>query len=388
MNNYFWPLMKDTITEEDKLKMIEFISSTGRFTNGERCKEFEVQWSRWLGSKHSLFVSSGSTANFLLLAAVKELYDLKEGDKVVVPACTWMTNVAPCIQLGLEPIFCDISLETFAIDTHSLKQISNEHDIKLCFVTHLLGLRAPMERYKEILPNALFIEDICESHGITDEAGVKQGGDSLGATFSFYFGHHMTTIEGGMVSTNNSELYDLMRMKRSHGMARESQKFNQYKEQELEIDPQFLFMTDGYNFRSSELNAVLGINQLKRLDQAIKIRRNNYSKFLEMLPEDRFYVPSWQSLENSSFCLPLVTKRLEDRNKLKAVLEQAGIETRPIIGGNLLKQPFLRDKGYTFVSAYEFPNVEILHNHGCYVGNNHLIGDKELDTLERLLKVL
>lgn len=380
--------MKDTITEEDKLKMIEFISSTDRFTNGKQCKEFETQWSQWLGSQHSLFVSSGSTANFLLLAAVKELYDLQDGDKVVVPACTWMTNVAPCIQLGLEPIFCDISLETFALEIHSLRQIARDHNIKLCFVTHLLGLRAPMEKYKEILPNTLFIEDICESHGITNTDGVRQGGDSLGATFSFYFGHHMTTIEGGMVSTNNTDLYDLMRMKRSHGMARESQKYDEYKKQELEIDPQFLFMTDGYNFRSSELNAVLGINQLKRLDESIKIRKKNYRKFLEILPEDKFYIPARQVIENSSFCLPLITKRLDDRNKLKTALERDGIETRPVIGGNLLKQPFLRDREYTFVSSYRYANVDIVHNHGCYVGNNHLIGNQELEMLQQVLEEL
>jgi CDP-6-deoxy-D-xylo-4-hexulose-3-dehydrase len=202
--------MGETITFGDRLKLAHFVLTTKKFTSGEKLKSFEHEWSQWLGAKHSLYVSSGSTANFLLVAAIKELHGLKEGDKVLLPACTWVTNVGPILQLGLQPVFCDINLQNFSFDLEDAKKISKKHkDIKLIFVTHLLGFSADNEKLKEIFPNALIIDDTCESHGCTDSAGNKRGSDSLGATFSFYFGHHMSTVEGGMISTNNTELYDL-----------------------------------------------------------------------------------------------------------------------------------------------------------------------------------
>jgi CDP-6-deoxy-D-xylo-4-hexulose-3-dehydrase len=137
-----WPLMGETITYMDRLKMAYFTLTAKKFTFGEKVEQFENEWSEWLGAKHSLFVSSGSTANFLLIAAVKELYGLKNGDKVLVPACTWMTNVAPIMQLGLEPVFCDINLYNFSFDLAEAKNIALKHDIKLVFITHLLGFSA------------------------------------------------------------------------------------------------------------------------------------------------------------------------------------------------------------------------------------------------------
>ena len=152
--NYKYPLMKNIITQSDKNAMIAFIQKTDRFTNGQMVKKFENEWNDWLGSKYSLFVSSGSAANFLLVAAVKELYGLKDGDNVIVPACTWMTNVAPIIQLGLNPIFVDIEMDTYGFNVDSLLKVENPESIKLVFISHLLGLRCPVERYKEIFPNA------------------------------------------------------------------------------------------------------------------------------------------------------------------------------------------------------------------------------------------
>jgi len=206
VTTYKWPLMKDTITLSERFKVAKFALTTDKFTRGEQCEKFEQEWNDWLGSKHSLFVSSGSTANFLLVAAVMEKYGLKPGDKVLLPSCTWMTNVAPIIQLGLEPVFCDINMDDFSFDKESLIYISKNYDIKLIFVTHLLGFYANSYSLKSIFPTAIIIDDVCESHGVTDTEGNKVGSSSLGATFSFYFGHHMTTIEGGMVSTNDSEL--------------------------------------------------------------------------------------------------------------------------------------------------------------------------------------
>ena len=307
MSEYKWPLMKNTLSFMDRVKLAKFVLTSDKFTQGAKVKQFEDQWSKWLGCKHSLFVTSGSTANFLLVAAVMEKYGLQPGDKVVVPACTWVTNINPIFQLGLTPIFCDVNLGNYSFDVNNLRTISEQHpDIKMVFVTHLLGIPADVETYKQILPNAIFIDDVCESHGCISSDGSKVGSDSLGATFSFYFGHHMSTIEGGMISTNDSELYDLMKLKRSHGLARVSNRFEHYQQQNPEIEKSFLFVTDGYNFRNTELAAVLGLSQLKRLDKFIEIRRDNYFKFLGVVYENKNFYQLYPSLGNSCFCFPFI----------------------------------------------------------------------------------
>lgn len=383
----YWPLMKDTITFGDRLKMANFLLFTSRLTNGPRVRQFEDEWSKWLGCDYSLYVSSGSTANSLLISSVKELYNLKDGDKVIVPACTWVTNVAPVIQSGLTPIFCDVNLRNFSFDEDDLEHIAKEHpDVKAIFITHLLGLSANNERYKELFPNALILEDICESHGVENSEGVRRGKDSLGSTFSFYFGHHMTTIEGGMVCTNNKDLYELMRMKRSHGMARESspERFQQYINENPDISKQFLFMTDGYNFRNHEVCAVLGSSQLKRLNDMIEIRRRNYKDFCSSITRNshKFYIPEYK-VGNSSFCFPIICKEPKNMNKLKDIFDSKGIEHRPIVSGNLLRHPAF--KKYQICTKKENLNVELLHISGVYVGNNHFVTPQQMKVLSNIL---
>jgi CDP-6-deoxy-D-xylo-4-hexulose-3-dehydrase len=381
MKGYSWPLMKNAIGFKEKFALIKHIAFSNNFTQGKKVEEFEEAWSAWLGAKHSLFVTSGSTANFLLVDAIKEKYNLNRGDKVLVPACTWVTNVNPIIQLGLTPIFCDINLKDFSFDINALIKIAKEHpDIKLIFVTHLLGIPANNEAYKQIFPNALIIDDVCESHGCTS-LGAKVGSDSLGATFSFYFGHHMSTIEGGIVSTNDSELYDLMKMKRSHGMARHSKNFELYAKQNPEIQSSFLFVTDGYNFRNTELGAVLGLTQLKKLDKIIDIRTRNYYKYFAIMLEnvDKFH-PVYYSSGNSSFCFPFISRTKEIKERLIVKFKEANIEFRPIVTGNLLKQPYL--SSYT---KTECPNADILHENGLYIGNNQFVNLKDLKILEKIL---
>jgi CDP-6-deoxy-D-xylo-4-hexulose-3-dehydrase len=383
----FWALMKDTISFSDKLKLIHFILTSNRFTNGPKVVEFEKKWSAWLGVKHSLFVSSGSTANFLLIAAIKELYNLKNGDKVLLPACTWVTSVAPIIQLGLTPIFCDISLSNYCIDEKDLESIKEKHpDIKLVFTTHLLGFHSNIDQIQKIFPDAIVAEDCCESHGVLNQDNQRTSKSSQAMTFSFYYGHHMTTIEGGMISTNNSELYELMRMKRSHGFAREAskEKFNYYKDKYDSILPSFLFVTDGYNFRNTELSAVLGISQLKRLDSFIQKRKINYKKYLNLISKypDKFHIPEdYPGI--SSFSLPFICKNLETFEVLKKQFDLHKIEYRPIVGGNLLNQPFLKD--YSFGYEKTNYNVDLLQEFGLYVGNSQYVGDKEFEVLEKIL---
>jgi CDP-6-deoxy-D-xylo-4-hexulose-3-dehydrase len=383
----YWPLMKDTITLADRLKMAKFVLFTSRLTNGPKVREFEKEWSNWLGCDYSLYVSSGSTANSLLISSVKELYNLQDGDKVIVPACTWVTNVAPVIQAGLTPIFCDVNLRNFSFDEDDLQYIAKKHpDVKAIFITHLLGISANVEKYKQLFPNALILEDICESHGVENNEGVRRGKDSLGSTFSFYFGHHMTTIEGGMVCTNNKDLYELMRMKRSHGMARESspERFQQYIKENPDISKQFLFMTDGYNFRNHEVCAVLGLSQLKRLDGMIEIRRRNYKDFCLSIARNshKFYTPEYKQ-GNSSFCFPIICKDSNNMNKLKEIFDSREIEHRPIVSGNLLRHPAF--KKYEVCTQKESLNVETLHTSGVYVGNNHFVTSQQMKVLSDIL---
>jgi CDP-6-deoxy-D-xylo-4-hexulose-3-dehydrase len=380
--------MKNNITLGDRFNLAKFVLTSDRFTNGLKVREFEKKWSEWLGSKYSLFVSSGSTANYLLLSAVKELYGLKNGDKVLVPSCTWVTNVGPVIQLGFTPIFCDINISNFSFCEDNLEHIAKIHpDIKLIFVTHLIGFSANNERYKKLFPDALILDDICESHGCLSPDGSKRGSNSLGATFSFYFGHHISTIEGGMVSTNNYDLYDLMRMKRSHGLARESTRHKEYSKKYSHISDQFLFITDGYNFRNHELGAVLGLSQLKRLDKYIEIRNKNYINFINLVKKypDKFITPKYYPT-CSNFCFPLICKTKEIADKLKKIFDNNQIEHRPIISGNLLKQPFLSN--YSIESVNDNLTVDFIHNNGIYLGNNHFVGKKEIKLLSFIIDEL
>ena len=377
--------MDDTVTLRDRLKMAKFVLTSSRLTQGPQVRKFEEQWSNWLGVEHSLFVSSGSTANSLLVSAWKDLNDVPDGAKVIVPACTWVTNIAPIIQNNLTPVFCDINLRNFSFDTGALQTIACEHsDIRAIFVTHLLGFPARVEEFRKIFPYADILEDVCESHGAVIDGGTPAGTFDVGGTFSFYFGHHMTTVEGGMVSTNNSDLYDLMRMKRSHGLSRESVHAKEYAHMYPEINPQFLFMTDGYNFRNNEIGAVLGQSQLCRLDDMITKRNENYRMYYEIISlfKDLFHIPSYIPNRISSFCFPLIAKEKQTYEMLKAILEEYNVEYRPVVGGNLLKQPFL--------SKYEAdcPNADVLHETGLYVGNSHFVGVDHLLMLEEILEEL
>lgn len=375
--------MGETITFGDRLKMAYFALTAKKFTNGERVKQFESEWNNWLGSCHSLYVSSGSTANLLLVDSVKEFYGLKNGDKVLVPACTWVTNIAPIIQCGLQPIFCDINLNNFSFDLLKAREISKEHEIKLIFVTHLLGFSAANEQLQSLFPDALIIDDVCESHGCLSPYGAKRGSQSLGATFSFYFGHHMSTIEGGMVSTCNEDLYDLMKMKRSHGFARESIKFDKHAALYPDIDKQFLFMTNGYNLRNHEICAVLGSAQLKRLDSMIAIRKRNYFDFINLLNDYPNLFYSMKLLYGqSSFCFPFICKSPKIMQYMKESFVANGIEYRPVVSGNLLKQPFL--KGYTIEGKGPF-NVDIVHDQGVYIGNSHFVTKEDMKFLGKVV---
>jgi CDP-6-deoxy-D-xylo-4-hexulose-3-dehydrase len=392
MIGYDWPLMKDTLTWKDRLNLAKFVMTADRFTQGRKVEQFEDAWSKWLGVEHSLFVTSGSTANFLLLDAVKEMYfKNKKKIKVLVPACTWVTNINPVMQLGMEPIFCDINLYDYSYDLKNAESISKKHNIDIVFTTHLLGLPAPTFALRAIFPNAIMLEDVCESHGAKDIFGHRVGSKSTGSTFSFYFGHHMSTIEGGMVCTSNTQLYTLMKMKRSHGMSRVIENPQVFNDLFPDIDPQFLFVTAGYNFRNTELGAVLGLSQLRKLDGFIERRQKNYRRFIEIMKvygSDKFHLPGegYAEESNSSFCFPLIAKTPLIKGALLRRLKNNFIEYRPVVGGNLLRQPYMA--GYDISGKTGPYNVDIVHENGIYIGNNQFVSDREMNILEDIIRSL
>lgn len=381
MTKFNWPLQKNTIGLSEKLALIKFIATSERFTNGPKCLEFEQAWSKWQGRKYSLFVSSGSTANTLLLDATRELFfGSKKKLKIMCPAVNWATNISTFKQQGHDVFFYDIEYNTYSPSYASLKryqEVGINPDI--VFATHIMGFANEFDVIKEYWPNAILLEDCCESHGARNVTFEKVGNAGLGSTFSFYFGHHMTTIEGGMVSTDDEELYNLMRAKRSHGLSREM--ISPYRETEEnlspDIDPSFLFPTEGYNFRNTEIGAVLGLVQLKKLDKFIEKRQRNYDYFYETMGDHPWIAEMPLRLNNSAMTLPFHCKSPETKEIFKAKLKSLGVETRPFLVGNLLRQPFMFD----YKQKPYLPNSEQIHTHAFYIGNNHFISQHDIFNL-------
>lgn len=378
MSKFNWPLQKNTIGLEEKFALIKFILTSDRFTNGPKCLEFEQEWSKWQDRQYSLFVSSGTTANSLLLDAVRDFYFSKKTKlKILCPAVNWATNISTFKQQGHQVFFYDIDYVTYGPTYESLKrykEVGFEPDV--VYVTHIMGFANNLDQIKRYWPEAIILEDCCESHGALTTKGKKVGNEGLGSTFSFYFGHHMTTIEGGMVSTDNVDLYNLMRAKRSHGMSREMLPNYRRLEEKLapDIDPAFLFPTEGFNYRNTELGAVLGLVQLKKLDRFIEKRNRNYFKFVHSLVGHPWIRSMPAPTGNSAMTLPFHCKSPETKEILKTRLNEMGVETRPFLVGNLLRQPFMLD----YKQKPYLPNSEEIHTNSFYIGNNHFVTEDQI----------
>lgn len=383
MGKYIWKLQENIIDKSNIDTLVNFIRTTKRYTQFTKVKDFEKLWSKWQGCKYSIFVNSGSSANLIILDLLKDLYRWQSDDEIIVPSITWITDISTLLQFGLKPVFVDVNLNDFSFNYEELeRRITNK--TKAIFLTHLIGFPADVERIKTIIGKRkiIFIEDCCESHGATIN-GKKVGNFGLCSSFSFYWGHHITTVEGGMVCTNNENIYKLAVLKRSHGLARElPKKYHPvYKKKYKDIDFNFLFLTTGFNLRNTELNAVLGISQIKKIDTYIRIRNSNYKEFIKILSKysDKFIIPYKEDI--SSFCLPFLLKDSKIKNNLQNFLTKNGIESRPIISGNLLRQPFLKN----LYDYRLFPNAEFLHKNAFYIGNNQFVDNKRLHYLNKLL---
>ena len=369
--NFNWQLINDSITDGDKKALTDFINEPNqRFTNGPKVKEFEKKWSDWLGVKHSVFVNSGAMGNYLMVALIKETKGLGE---VIVPAIGWISDVSSVVNLGMKPVFVDINIDNFAMTLESIKGAVTKKTkgIVLC---HILGFNAITDEIVDFAKqNDLFlIEDCCESHGATYK-GKKVGVFGDASNFSFYFGHHITTIEGGMVCINDDKLYELCRMYRSHGFTREASPVLQaeYMEEYPDLNPFFTFAVPGFNIRSTELNAVLGLNQLERLDFNIQKRQENLDIWVNCLDPTKYRV-FYQRNGNSNFSLPLIVhdSDVELFQRVVTFLEEEKVEYRigTAGGGNQARQPYLKKCNYRI--AEELTNADYVHDFGLYIGNH------------------
>jgi CDP-6-deoxy-D-xylo-4-hexulose-3-dehydrase len=383
------PLMSDNIDREDVDCLIEFLKQEPipRLTNGPKVIEFEEKWSKWLGVKHSVLVNSGTAANELTMLALK--YKYPEGGEIIVPPLTWISDINSVLFAEFNPVFVDINFKNLSFDLDKLEEAITEKT-KAIFVTHVLGLNALSERLLKICEDndILLIEDVCESHGVTYN-DAKVGSIGFASNFSFYFAHHMSTIEGGIISTNDHNFYQLCRSLRSHGMVREftdEKLIEKYETENDDLSKDFIFIGPAHNFRSTELNAVLGLCQLKKLDSNNQIRIDNFKYFVDNLKSDKFYTDFEMDGQcNYAFILIMKEADYELRYLIETMMDYNGIEFRRGLsgGGNQLRQPFFKSK---FEISYdEFPNVEHIHNFSWYIGNYPTLEREKLDNLIRLL---
>jgi CDP-6-deoxy-D-xylo-4-hexulose-3-dehydrase len=367
-----YPLMDDNILREDLDAVIDFLRGNPRLTQSEKVREFEAAWSKWVGVKHSLFVNSGASANLAAVTALKLLCG--EGGEIILPPLTWISDISSVLWNGFTPVFADIDPRTLGMsDKNIIDKLTDK--TRAVFPTYVLGLNCLTDRLLAELEkrNIPLIEDVCESHGARFK-NRKLGSFGLASNFSFYYAHHMSTIEGGMICTNDDAFYDIARMLRSHGMVREAYldgTKRRYKEDFPALHPEFTFAFPAFNIRSTEINAVIGLKQLPRLDAAIEKRNENFSLFLNNLDSRKYRVDyEREGMSNYAFILVLQHPDAALFAKVGAALTEAGVEFRrgTAGGGNMLRQPLLqRIVGEN--AHLDYPETEYIHRFGMYIGN-------------------
>jgi CDP-6-deoxy-D-xylo-4-hexulose-3-dehydrase len=364
--------MHNNITRDDLDLLVSYLQEEDpQLTHGPKVLQFEQAWSDWLGVKHSVMVNSGSSANDLTLLALREIVGKGE---VIVPPLTWVSDIASVIHAGFVPKFVDINPTSLAMDPEEVKRAINS-DTRAVFLTHVLGYDGIEDSLLEFLAdrNIPLIEDVCESHGATHH-GRKLGTFGWVSNFSFYYAHHLTTIEGGMICTDDSETYQLLRMLRSHGMVRENSNPEQrarIQNEHPDLNPDFIFACASHNMRPTELNGILGLSQLPRLDKNNLLRTRNLEVFLSGLNKELFRT-DFRIEGSSNYALTLVLQNpdFELRNRVEELLRTNGVEFRRGLsgGGNQLRQPYLRSvEGLP--RPEDLVNVEHVHNFGWYIGN-------------------
>ena len=379
--------MYDNISIQDRKIAANYIKKSNIFTQSKKVKEFEQKWSKWLGVKYSVFVNSGSSANYLTFLAIKIIYGTGE---VIVPPLTWNSDINAVIQNNFKPKFVDINLNTLSMDPNKVIKNLNKNT-KAVFLTHAQGFNGLTDELLKSLnkKKILLVEDVCESHGATFK-NKKLGSFGKISNFSFYYAHHLSTIEGGMICTNDKKIYETIRILRGHGLLRESgnKKFeNKVKKKYNKLSPNFIFLYPGFNMRNNEIQAVIGLNQLKRLDANNKLRAKNFKLFLSRLDKNKFFT-DYLIEGNSNYAFPLIlkTKSFKNRDSFEKYLTKNKIEFRRgnAGGGNQMRQPYLK-KIIRLKNFYEFQNVEHVHHFGYYIGNFPTLSKKNIIKLVNII---
>ncbi len=387
-----FPLMRNNIQREDLDAIIEHLKQDDPIlTNGPKVRAFEAAWSEWLGVRYSVFLNSGASANLLTMAALKIRYS--QGGEVIVPPLTWISDIASVLQNGFTPVFADIDPRTLSMDTGQvLGKITDK--TRAVFLTHVQGFDGLTDELIDELQqrNIPLIEDVCESHGATHN-GRKAGTFGWIANFSFYYAHHMSTIEGGMVCTDDESVYQQVRMLRSHGMVREADNPDlraDYQASHAQLNPEFIFAHPAYNMRNTEIGGIMGLNQLKRLDTNIARRNENWRRFLSQLDTSK-YRTDFKLEGVSNYAFNLVLRQADNAlvQRLMDKMREHGIEFRrgSAGGGNQMRQPYLQ--GIVPEGHHKhFPETEHIHFYGFYIGNFPDLKDVEVDQIVAILNAV
>ncbi|MBP8154644.1 MAG: DegT/DnrJ/EryC1/StrS family aminotransferase, partial [Nitrospira sp.] len=359
-----WCLAQDTIDRQDIDHLIEWLRTYPRLTKGAVTLDFERQWSEWLGRPYSVHCNSGSSANLLMYYALLRSGKLRN-TKVIVPSVGWVTSIAPAIQFGFTPLMCEADPDTFGLDLNHLEDLLKRHDAHTVLLVQVLGVPHRMQELQSLKERYGFylLEDACAAIG-AEYGGKKVGTFGDMASFSFYFGHQMSTIEGGMVSASEKHLADLLLMLRSHGWSKD---LDRTSHEELVTQYQiddfhspFVFYEPGFNLRSTDLNAFIGIEQLHKLDGMTERRQANHKRYLQHLG-GRFYTqrpPAGSKVASISF--GLLADSTEQRRRIVRALVAEGVETRIFSAGNLGLHPFWMNR----YGKASFPVADRVHHCG------------------------
>jgi CDP-6-deoxy-D-xylo-4-hexulose-3-dehydrase len=383
-----YPLMNNNITNQDINGLISFLKKKPILTQNKMVKKFENQWSKWLGVKYSVFVNSGSSANLLSLQLLKIKHP--KGGEVIVPPLTWSSDIATILHCGFKPVFVDIDLNTLGMNTDGIIKKINKNT-KAVFLSYIQGFNCLNTKLLNTLKKKKIplIEDVCESHGATLK-NKKLGTFGWTSNFSFYYAHHMSTIEGGMICTNDRLAYNNLLMLRSHGMIREMEDKSLQKKilkQNPSLNVKFIFQYAGYNVRNTEIGAVLGISQLKRLNSIVKQRTINLNLFLDNL-DNNFFYKDFLLTGSSNYAFNVVLKNKNKKRFYKILknLDKHGIEYRvgSAGGGNQLRQPYVK-RLIKFKNFNNFKNVEHIHSYAFYIGNYPELLKKDILFITKVL---
>lgn len=383
-----YPLATST-WDEKELDAIQSVIERDVYTMGESVAKFEQDFCKFTKSKFAVMVSSGSTANLIAIAALFYTKNpmLKRGDEVIVPAVSWSTTFFPLQQYGLRLKFVDIDLETLNYNLNSLESSITEKT-KMIIAVNLLGNPNDFDRINQIIKgkNIFIVEDNCESMG-AEYKGKQAGTFGIMGTFSTFFSHHIATMEGGFVVTNDEELYHILLSLRAHGWTRNLPKENKVCTKSDDwFEESFRFVLPGYNVRPVEMSGAIGIEQLKKLPVFLEQRRKNAKLFVELFKDHQDFIIQ-KDIDNSSwFGFSLIIKPTSKLNRKEVVkrLQENKIDCRPIVTGNFTRNEVM--KFFDYEISGDLKNADYLHNNGFFVGNSQGCLEKEIKYLKRILK--